>query len=732
MENTSEIPVEPATPPPAPAASQDAAADTPDEKTEETPAAPAPPFRIVFAAPTESFTKLVPNFLLRGCQSEAILCWKQSDKKRKVISLPTGGGKTRTALTIAAETTVGRTLWIAHRKELIDQPVKDASSAFPGLVTSVVKGGQNGVYGRLVIASIQTLAKRARLTGLARGSPFNLVVVDECHHSTASTYVNVLQALGCFDKDGPELLGLTATPVRSDKNSLAAVYEDIVYSLSVAEAIEAGYLVEPRALKVFLPIDAKAVKTKTGPDGESEFEQGDLERELVRTNAARATAHAIKEHAKGRKTICFTVSVDQAKRTAGELVALGLRATWASGAPHMTNKQREDVIAKLAKHEVDVVCNAQLLCLDEQTEVLTKAGWRTIDTIQPTDEVAGWLPEDNMRVVFSTPRMIVKRDREPGERMVSFDTPRMSIRVTEDHDVVFAQGPSPLVGRPGGYVKVKARDAQATVRNSGNSVTIPTYDQVTAESSLLPYAALTYNPSQTVAHPGFVTEEGWHQERVWCVTTDSGFVVTRRRGTVSILGNCEGFDDPGVSCVVMAKPTRSKSVYVQAIGRGLRLAPGKSDCLVIDIVGASELGIMTIDAYLADAKKNTIKRKPRPKPAEERDPDAEWRKVQSYLKSARIDHVHHGDVAFARVSDGLLVTVTKDGEYLLVRRSDDEADHWVVERRGVRHTLVPTSVHAAMEVAAGIARECGGVTAPGSKTWDDAVAKPVPPPAGNS
>lgn len=44
----------------------------------------------------------------------------------------------------------------------------------------------------------------------------------------------------------------------------------------------------------------------------------------------------------------------------------------------------------------------------------------------------------------------------------------------------------------------------------------------------------------------------------------------------------EGFDDPGVACVLLARPTKSRPLFAQMIGRGLRLADGKSDCVVLD------------------------------------------------------------------------------------------------------------------------------------------------------
>lgn len=53
----------------------------------------------------------------------------------------------------------------------------------------------------------------------------------------------------------------------------------------------------------------------------------------------------------------------------------------------------------------------------------------------------------------------------------------------------------------------------------------------------------------------------------------------------------EGFDDPGVSCIAMARPTRSEGLYAQCVGRGTRLHPNKQDCLILDFVDASVLSL---------------------------------------------------------------------------------------------------------------------------------------------
>lgn len=65
-----------------------------------------------------------------------------------------------------------------------------------------------------------------------------------------------------------------------------------------------------------------------------------------------------------------------------------------------------------------------------------------------------------------------------------------------------------------------------------------------------------------------------------------------QRGDVWCIANCavltEGFDAPSTSCVVMARPTRSRALYAQCIGRGTRIAEGKRDLLVLDFAGSSE------------------------------------------------------------------------------------------------------------------------------------------------
>ena len=69
-------------------------------------------------------------------------------------------------------------------------------------------------------------------------------------------------------------------------------------------------------------------------------------------------------------------------------------------------------------------------------------------------------------------------------------------------------------------------------------------------------------------HGALRVEDGWHDERVWCVTSDSGNIITRRNGSVTVMGNTEGYDNDRIRIIVPARPTMIESLYLQMIGRG--------------------------------------------------------------------------------------------------------------------------------------------------------------------
>jgi ATP-dependent helicase IRC3 len=86
-----------------------------------------------------------------------------------------------------------------------------------------------------------------------------------------------------------------------------------------------------------------------------------------------------------------------------------------------------------------------------------------------------------------------------------------------------------------------------------------------------------------------------------------------KSGQTSVVANCgvllEGYDEPSISCIVVARPTKSRPLYQQMIGRGTRLYPGKSGCLVIDLVGSSSRHELATVASLVGLKPSDLARR---------------------------------------------------------------------------------------------------------------------------
>ena len=155
-------------------------------------------------------------------------------KRRGMISLPTGSGKTRVAVQALVEAIrddgfIGNVLWVADRDELCEQAVESWSQVWASIggsatlrVSRMWAGQPNPqpVTGpHVVISTVQTLHSRSRHLQKKDGvfNHIGIVVFDEAHRSIAPTFTGVMKELGLTNWQGsrePFLLGLTATPYR--------------------------------------------------------------------------------------------------------------------------------------------------------------------------------------------------------------------------------------------------------------------------------------------------------------------------------------------------------------------------------------------------------------------------------------------------------------------------------------------------------------------------------------
>lgn len=195
-------------------------------------------------------------------------------KRRLLVVMATGLGKTRIFCELPRLFPGEQTLVIAHRKELIKQAAERMMAINPELRVGIEQADQRvRADADIVVASIQTLArKKRREKFLQRG--FGLVVVDECHHFVQKgTYDDVLTDFGIFRDGGPKLLGVTATPYRSDGNSLANFVEEVTYEKNILSGIDDGWLSPIHAYSVQTETNLDGIKTRGGDFVESELSQ---------------------------------------------------------------------------------------------------------------------------------------------------------------------------------------------------------------------------------------------------------------------------------------------------------------------------------------------------------------------------------------------------------------------------------------------------------------------------
>jgi len=171
--------------------------------------------------------------VLRPYQAECLAAIQNAitrGRKRQLIVLPTAAGKTVIFTRWIALHPGERWLILVHRDELVTQTLSKLADAAPWLLADgavgVIKAERNDVAARVIVASVQTLARPNRLAQLG---PVDGIIVDEAHHATAETYKRILAACGAYYTTGPLVLGWTATADRADGEALGAVFEAIVY-----------------------------------------------------------------------------------------------------------------------------------------------------------------------------------------------------------------------------------------------------------------------------------------------------------------------------------------------------------------------------------------------------------------------------------------------------------------------------------------------------------------------
>jgi len=286
-------------------------------------------------------------------------------KRRVLLTLATGTGKTLVAFQICwklwstrwnvkGEYRRPRILYLADRNILVDDP-KD--KLFPPFGDARWKIQGEAIKSReMYFATYQAIARDERRPGLFREYPrdfFDLVIVDECHRGSARDESNWREILEYFEP--AYQLGMTATPLREDNRDTYRYFGNPLYTYSLRQGIEDGFLAPYRVHRVVTTVDATGWRPTKGqldryrreiPD--AEYTTKDFERMIALKARTEAIARHLTDFLKGTdrfgKTIVFCVDQEHAEAMREALNNLNLDVV----------RERPDYVCRVVSDEGDI------------------------------------------------------------------------------------------------------------------------------------------------------------------------------------------------------------------------------------------------------------------------------------------------------------------------------------------------------------------------------------------
>ncbi len=313
---------------------------------------------------------------LRAYQREAIdavIAARRAGTRRMVVCPPTGAGKT-VIFSHLARLATRQVLVLAHREELLAQAVDKLSRAMEGTrVVGLERGTSRApTDAKVLVASIRSLHPD-RIGGVLGGRDLGLIIYDECHHAPADANLRVLRTIGAFEPDWPgTLLGFTATTARGDGKGLDSVFERIVYSRTLPDLIDEGFLVPLKGFRIATAADLTRLSA-----GGADFVEAELAEAVDIEERNALVARSIQELARDRRTIAFCVTVNHARNLSRALNHIGVPAGIVHG--EMAAVDRARALADFRSGRIHVLANVAVL-----TEGFDDPGVSCVAMARPT------------------------------------------------------------------------------------------------------------------------------------------------------------------------------------------------------------------------------------------------------------------------------------------------------------------------------------------------------------
>ena len=379
-----------------------------------------------------------------------------------------------------------------------------------------------------------------------------MIVIDEAHHALAKTYKEMWERF-----PNAKFLGLTATPCRLNGKGFTDLFDVLVQSWSVPEFISKGRL----ATYDFVSIKSDGVTQrlidslqKRGADGD--YQNKEMDMLLNKKPSIERLYRSLEEFGKDRKGIVYAINISHANAIA--------------------EFYREHGIAAVA---IDSKTPSSL-----RKELIERFKYSSFSKIQPSI-----LHKDFSKI---TPSLYTIKEGDFSNHPVPLSkegsTFSPSPSSSESGDVTAPPRRSePLRSKDGGPSKVSpdflsAGASKKVSKVSSDCLSAGASKEVSGYSPDCLSAGASKKVSKVSPNCA-----GWDRLAATCLRAADG--VADGVAPIQVLVNVdifsEGFDCPDVEFVQLARPTLSLAKYLQMVGRGLRVAKGKKNCVIIDNVG---------------------------------------------------------------------------------------------------------------------------------------------------
>lgn len=289
----------------------------------------------------------------RDFMDRAIRALSQNDNTLGIA--PTGAGKTILFSHLIGHlinsTPNSKALVIAHRDELTEQNKNKFSLINPDISVSTVNANHKDWSGQVVFAMVQTLARENNLKSLPT---VDFIVVDEAHHTPATTYQEIIKRARELNPQS-KLIGFTATPNRSDGIGLRKNYSNVSDQIFISELVNSGHLVAPRTFVIDVAQEKlNSVKILAG-----DYDMGEVEKILNTRPINEVVVEKWKEIAQNRKTVVFCSTIAHAEKVHKAFTDADISAELISS--ELTSNERAAALQRYSSGQSKVIVNVNVL-----------------------------------------------------------------------------------------------------------------------------------------------------------------------------------------------------------------------------------------------------------------------------------------------------------------------------------------------------------------------------------